>query len=95
MKITESQLRDILSKVLLEFTPALKADAEWADLTDGSGPMKGLMSGKTVAQALKDLYGHLLELEPGELEDQYPELDASVIRSGDEAAALDLSLIHI
>lgn len=89
MKITESQLRDILSKVLLEFTPALKADAEWADLTDGSGPMKGLMSGKTVAQALKDLYGHLLELEPGELEDQYPELDASVITSGDDAKALD------
>lgn len=89
MKITESQLRDILSKVLLEFTPALKADAEWADLTDGSGPMKGLMSGKTVAQAIKDLYHLLLDLEPGELEDHYPELDADVIRSGDEAAALD------
>lgn len=89
MKITESQLREILSKVLLEFTPALKADAEWADLTDGSGPMKGLLSGKTVAQAIKDLYHLLLDLEPGELEDQYPELDADVIRSGDEAAALD------
>ena len=89
MKITESQLRGILSKVLLEFTPALKADAAWSDLTDGSGPMKSLLSGKTVAQAIKDLYGHLLELEPDELEDQYPELDASIITSGDETDALD------
>ena len=89
MKITESQLRGILSKVLLEFTPALKADAEWADLTDGSGPMKGLMSGKTIPQAIKDLYRHLLELEPGELEDQYPELDAKIIASGDDDQALD------
>jgi hypothetical protein len=47
------------------------------------------LSGKTVVQAIKDLYGHLLELEPGELEDQYPELDASIIASGDEDAALD------
>ena len=89
MKMTEAQLRSTIRKMLLEFTPALKADAEWADLTDGSGPMKGLMSGKTIPQAIKDLYGHLLELEPGELEDQYPELDASIIASGDEDAALD------
>ena len=89
MKITEAQLRSVIRKMLLEFTPALKADAAWSDLTDGSGPMKGLLSGKTVAQAIKDLYGHLLELEPGELEDQYPELDASIITSGDDARALD------
>ena len=89
MRMTEAQLRSTIRKMLLEFTPALKADAEWADLTDGSGPMKGLMSGKTIPRAIKDLYGHLLELEPGELEDQYPELDASIIASGDEDAALD------
>ena len=89
MRMTEAQLRSVIRKMLLEFTPALKADAEWSDLTDGSGPMQGLMSGKTVAQAIKDLYGHLLDLEPGELEDQYPELDASIITSGDEDAALD------
>ena len=89
MRMTESQLRSVIRKMLLEFTPALKADAAWSDLTDGSGPMKGLLSGKTVAQAIKDLYGHLLELEPGELEDQYPELDASIITSGDDARALD------
>jgi hypothetical protein len=89
MRMTEAQLRSAIRKMLLEFTPALKADAEWADLTDGSGPMKGLMSGKTIPQAIKDLYGHLLELEPGELEDQYPELNASIIASGDEDAALD------
>lgn len=89
MKIAEAQLRSVIRKMLLEFTPALKADAEWSDLTDGSGPMKGLMSGKTVEQAIKDLYHLLLDLEPGELEDHYPELDADVIRSGDESAALD------
>ena len=89
MRLSEAQLRSVIRKMLLEFTPALKADAEWSDLTDGSGPMKGLLSGKTVAQAIKDLYGHLLELEPGELEDQYPELDAEVITSGDDAQALD------
>ncbi len=89
MRMTEAQLRSTIRKMLLEFTPALKADAEWADLTDGSGPMQGLMSGKTIPQAIKDLYGHLLDLEPGELEDQYPELDASIIASGDEDAALD------
>ena len=89
MRMTEAQLRSVIRKMLLEFTPALKADAEWSDLTDGSGPMKGLLSGKTVAQAIKDLYGHLLELEPGELEDQYPELDASIITSGDDADALE------
>ena len=89
MRLTESQLRSVIRKLLVEWTPALKADTEWEDLTDGSGPMQGLMSGKTVDQAIKDLYSHLSELEPGELEDQFPELDASIITSGDDAKALD------
>ena len=89
MRLSESQLRSVIRKLLVEWTPALKADTEWEDLTDGSGPMQGLMSGKTVDQAIKDLYSHLSELEPGELEDQFPELDASIITSGDDAKALD------
>ena len=62
MRMTEAQLRSVIRKMLLEFTPALKADAEWSDLTDGSGPMQGLMSGKTVAQAIKDLYLSLIHI---------------------------------
>jgi len=89
MRLTEAQLRSVIRKLLVEWTAALKADAEWEDITDGSGPMKGLLSGKTVAQAIKDLYGHLSELEMDELKDQFPELDASIITSGDEAEALD------
>ena len=89
MRLTESQLRSVIRKLLAEWTPALKADAEWADLTDGSGPISGLLSGKTVDQAIKDLYGHLSDLEMDELKDQFPELDADIISSGDEAEALD------
>jgi hypothetical protein len=89
MRLTEAQLRSTIRKLLAEWTAALKADAEWEDLTDGSGPMKGLLSGKTVAQAIKDLYSHLSELEMDELKDQFPEVDADIISSGDEAEALD------
>ena len=89
MRLTEAQLRSTIRKLLAEWTAALKADAEWEDLTDGSGPMKGLLSGKTVAQAIKDLYSHLSELEMDELKDQFPELDADIISSSDEAEALD------
>ena len=89
MRLSEAQLRSAIRKMLLEFTPALKADAEWADLTDGSGPISGLLSGKTVAQAVKDLYGHLKELDLDDLKDQFPEVDADIISSSDEAEALD------
>lgn len=89
MRLTEAQLRSTIRKLLAEWTAALKADAEWEDLTDGSGPMKGLLSGKTVAQAIKDLYSHLSELEMDELKDQFAEVDADIISSGDEAEALD------
>ena len=89
MRLTETQLRSVIRKLLAEWTPALKADAEWADLTDGSGPISGLLSGKTVDQAIKDLYGHLSDLEMDELKDQFPELDADIISSSDEAEALD------
>ena len=89
MRLTEAQLRSTIRKLLVEWTAALKADAEWEDLTDGSGPMKGLLSGKTVAQAIKDLYSHLSELEMDELKDQFAEVDADIISSGDEAEALD------
>ena len=88
MRLTEAQLRSTIRKLLAEWTAALKADNEWENLIDGSGPMTGLLSGKTVDQAIKDLYGYLTDPEMEDLKVHFPELDPNKIM-GDKAEALD------